>query len=309
MSTTPVHTEADDRPLIGIAAAAGSVLMLSLMNVFAKLLSDTHHVAEIAFYRNVIALLPFLAVIVLFSRYDILKINSKPNALIARSVVGTASLITTFAAFAVLPLADGQAFLFTASLFVPVLGYFVLREKVGPYRWSAVIVGFIGVLIMVRPTGHLNLLGVGLALSAALMHATLGTLLRLLGRTERPETVTFYFLLIGAILTLPAMPFVATVPARDELLLFLGAGLTGAMAQLLLSVAYKNAPAALATIFNYTGIIWATAFGWFIWGDWPALPVWIGAGIIIASSLVIVWREQHIARKVTPVPPGPALPK
>ncbi len=310
MSTPPAPLPAPaDRIGLGMATAAASVLMLSLMNVFAKLLSDTHHVVEIAFYRNVIALLPFLAMIVFFGRRDILVINSKPRALVARSMIGTVSLLATFGTFSLLPLADGQAFLFTASLFVPVLGYLFLSERVGPYRWGAVLVGFVGVIIMVRPSGDLNLLGVALAMTAALMHAALGTLLRLLGRTERPETVTFYFLLIGAGLTLPAMPFMAVMPGRDEILLFLGLGLSGAAAQYLLSIAYKSAPAALVTIFNYTGIIWATTFGWFIWGDWPELPIFIGAGIIISASLFIVWREQRRLSRATPVPPGPALPK
>lgn len=309
MTAVSQDSATTDRIALGMGAAAASVLMLSIMNVFAKLLSDTHHVVEVAFYRNVIALIPFAAVIFLMGRRDLLKVNSKPFALVARSIVGTVSLAATFATFALLPMADGQAILFTASLFVPILGYFLLSEKVGPYRWGAVLVGFIGVLVMVRPSGDLNLLGFGMGMAAALMHATLGTLLRLLGRTENPVTVTFYFLLIGAVLTMLAMPFIAVMPRQEEIPLFLGLGLSGAAAQYLLSTAFKFAPAALVTIFNYTGIVWATLFGWFVWSDWPDTRIWIGAAVIITSSLVIVWREQKRARQVTPVPPGPAVPK
>jgi drug/metabolite transporter (DMT)-like permease len=309
MTSPTVRTAADDRLALGMAAAIASMFLLAVMNVFAKLLSETHHVVEIAFYRNLIALLPFAVLILVLGRRDILKINSQPRALVARSVVGTISLIATFGAFAMLPMADAQAFLFTASLFVPLLGYFLLKEKVGPYRWSAVIVGFLGVLVMVRPTGDLNLLGAGLALFAALMHATLGTLLRLLGRTEEPLTVTFYFLLMGMLLTLPAMPFLAKMPTAYEVMLMFGAGLSGSAAQMLLSVSFRYAPAALVTIFNYSGIIWATAFGWLIWGDWPAVAVWTGAGIIIASSLFIVWREHRVMQRVTPLAPGSDAPK
>ena len=120
--------------------------------------------------------------------------------------------------------------------------------------------------------------------------------MRVLGRTERPETVTFYFLIIGTAITGLAMPFVGTIPRLREIPLFIGAGISGAFAQILLSTAFKYAPVALVTIFNYTGIVWATGYGWFIWGDWPGAPVWIGAGIIITSSLFIVWRENRAAK-------------
>lgn len=302
----PLHT---DRIALGMAASAASVLMLNTMNMFAKLLSANHYAIEVAFYRNAIAVMPFAFFIFLCGRRDLLKVHSRPNALIIRSVIGTVSLLATFKAFNSLPMADAQALFFTSSLFIPVLGYFFLKEHVGPYRWSAVVIGFLGMLIIVQPSGDVNLTGVTFALTAALMHACLGTLLRVLGRTERPETVTFYFLLIGTGVTSLAMPFVGTVPKLAEIPYFLGAGLSGALAQVLLSAAYKYAPAALVTIFNYTGIIWATAYGWSIWGDWPGHAVWLGAGIIIASSLFIVYREQRLSRRTLPLPPGPPLEK
>ena len=285
-----------DRIVLGMAASAASFFMLNTMNVFAKLLSTQHSTLEVAFYRNVIAAIPFAVWFSLPAHREGLKLQSSPGPLVLRSVIGTASLVTTFRAFNALPMADAQALFFTSSLFAPVMGYFFLKEAAGLYRWGAVIVGFLGMLVIVRPSGTVNLTGVSFALTAAFMHATLGTLLRVLGRTERPETVTFYFLVIGAALTGLAMPFVATVPAWREIPLFIGAGISGAFAQMFLSIAYKYAPVALVTIFNYTGIVWATAYGWFIWGDWPGAPVWIGAGIIVASSLFIVWRENRMAK-------------
>jgi drug/metabolite transporter (DMT)-like permease len=302
----PVHK---DRIALGMAASAASFFMLNTMNVFAKLLSSHHSAIEVAFYRNIIAAAPFAVWFFLLGRRDLLKIHSSVTAIIVRSVIGTVSIVATFRAFNYLPMADAQALFFTASLFVPIMGYFFLREKVGPYRWSAVLVGFLGMLVIVRPSGTVNLTGVSLAVSAALMHSGLGTLLRVLGRTERPETVTFYFLSIGAALTALAMPFVATTPTWNEVPLFVGAGISGAFAQIFLSAAYKYAPMALVTIFNYTGIIWATGYGWFIWGDWPGPPVWIGASIIIASSLFIVWRENRAAKLAQLIAAAPAVDK
>jgi drug/metabolite transporter (DMT)-like permease len=297
-----------DRIVLGMAASAASFFMLNTMNVFAKLLSTQHSTLEVAFYRNVIAAIPFAVWFSLPAHREGLKLQSSPGPLVLRSVIGTASLVTTFRAFNALPMADAQALFFTSSLFAPVMGYFFLKEAAGLYRWGAVIVGFLGMLVIVRPSGTVNLTGVSFALTAAFMHATLGTLLRVLGRTERPETVTFYFLVIGAALTGLAMPFVATVPAWREIPLFIGAGISGAFAQMFLSIAYKYAPVALVTIFNYTGIVWATAYGWFIWGDWPGAPVWIGAGIIVASSLFIVWRENRMAKLEKLLSAGAAEP-
>ncbi len=302
----PVHK---DRVALGMAASAASFFMLNTMNVFAKLLSPYHSAIEVAFYRNLIAALPFAVWFFLLGRRDLLKINSRADTIIVRSLIGTISLIATFRAFNYLPMADAQALFFTSSLFVPIMGYLFLKEKVGPYRWSAVLVGFLGMLVIVRPSGTVNMTGVSLAVSAALMHSGLGTLLRVLGRTERPETVTFYFLAIGAAMTGLAMPFVATTPSWSEVPLFIGAGISGAFAQIFLSVAYKYAPMALVTIFNYTGIVWATAYGWFIWGDWPGEPVWIGASIIIASSLFIVWRENRLAKLARLMTAPPVIEK
>ncbi len=290
-----IHPPHKEHPLVGMSAAIGAFFMMAVMNAFAKILSESHHVIEIAFYRNLIATLPFLIWIFVFGRTDILKINANPIGIGVRSVIGTLSLATTFAAFASMPMADTTAFLFTASLFIPILGIIFLGEKVGPYRWGAVLVGFIGVLIMLQPSGQFNSLGVTLALSAAFMHATLQTILRALGKTEKPETVTFYFVTIGTIVSALALPFVAKPPTLHEIPLLFAVGLTGAMAQFLLSIAFKNAAAAVVTVFNYSGIIWATTFGWFIWGDWPTSTILIGGAIVISSNVFILWRESKKA--------------
>ena len=284
---------AQDNIIKGMSAGLGAFCMLSLMNVFAKLLSETHHVIEIAFYRNLIATLPFIFMIFVLKKKEITKINSRPKGVVARAVIGTISLVITFAAFAAMPMADTTAFMFTSSLIIPALCYFVLKESVGIYRWSAVLVGFIGVLIMLNPEGQVNVIGVTLALSAAFLHAVLQTILRYLGKTEKPETITFYFVSIGTVVAALPMPWIATMPTIQEIPLLLGVGLTGLVAQYLLSIAFGNAPAAVVTVFNYSGIIWSTAFGWFIWNDWPLANIWIGGAIVITANIFIVIRESR----------------
>lgn len=285
-----------DHPVIGMSAAIGAFFMFSVMNVFAKILSENHHVVEIAFYRNIIALIPFLVLIYGMGRREILTINSNPKGIVARSIIGTVSLVATFGTFSLLPMADGTAFLFTASLLVPAFGYFFLKERVGRYRWAAILIGFIGVCIMLQPSGDINMLGVAVALSAATMHATLQTILRYLGKTESPETVTFYFVFIGTFVSLIPMPLVFNMPDWSELPYIIGLGITGVLGQIFISMAYKNAQASIVTVFNYSGIIWATTFGWMIWDEWPDDAILTGGAIVIASNVFIIYREQKLAK-------------
>ncbi len=296
---TPAHKH-QEHVVLGMAAAAGAYFMFTVMYVFAKLLSVNHSVIEIAFYRNLIACMPFLILIFGFGRRDILVIHSKPTVVGLRAVFGSISLMTTFAAFSLMPMADTTVLLFTASLFIPILGVFFLGERVGPYRWAAVIIGFTGVIIMVQPTGDVYTLGIAVAMLAACMHAALQVVLRYLGRFERPLTVTFYFVVIGTLVTALPLPFVAVRPTMAEIPLFFGVGLSGAAAQWLLSTAFRHAPAAIVTVFNYSGIVWATLFGWMIWNEWPLPAVLAGAVVVIASNLLMIWRESRLGR--LPVP-------
>jgi drug/metabolite transporter (DMT)-like permease len=296
MKRTGTEDTHKDEVVLGMLAALGAFLMFTLMNVFAKLLAVRHSVIEIAFYRNVIAFIPFLFLALVLGRREMLVIRSRPKLVIGRALFGTVSLTLTFYAYSLMPMADTTAFLFASSLFVPVLGIVFLGERVGIYRWSAVLVGFAGVLIMIRPTGQVNGLGVTVAMLAASMHAVLQIILRHIGKFERPETVTFYFFLVGIVITAIPLPFVAVRPAPAEIPLLLGVGITGAAAQFLLSTAFRNAPATIVTVFNYSGIVWATLFGWLIWNEWPLPMVFVGGTIVIAANLLIIWRESRLGR-------------
>lgn len=282
--------------VLGMSAAMGAFFMFTVMNMFAKLLSANHSVIEIAFYRNLIASMPFLIMVFAFGRREILVLRSKPALVGIRAILGTISLVTTFAAFSLMPMADTTALLFTSSLFIPVLGVIFLKESVGPYRWAAVAMGFIGVVIMAHPSGEVYTLGILVAISAALMHAALQIILRYLGRYESPETISFYFFIIGTFLTALPLPFIAVRPTMAEVPLLLGVGLSGAAAQWLLSIAFRNARAAIVTVFNYSGIVWATLIGWMIWNEWPMPTVIAGAAVVIASNILMIWRESRLGR-------------
>lgn len=296
MSKEKTALDHPEHVVLGMSSAVAAFLMFTIMNTFAKMLSVNHSVIEIAFYRNLIACLPFLIMIFVFGRREILIIRSKPSLVGIRAAIGTASLITTFYAYSIMPMADTTALLFTASLFIPVLGVIFLKESVGPYRWAAVAIGFVGVLIMSHPSGEVYTFGILVALSAALLHATLQIIVRYLGRYESTETIAFYFFVVGLFLTALPLPFIAVRPTMEEIPLLLGVGLSGAAAQWLLTYAFRNAKAAIITVFNYSSIVWATLFGWMIWNEWPLPTVIAGAAVVIASNVLMIWRESRAGR-------------
>lgn len=288
-----------DRVVRGIVFAALAFFLLAVMNAMAKLLSDTHHVVEIAFYRNLFAIIPFLLYILATKQLHLFK-TRKPKAMAFRSVFGVVSLVTTFAAFKALPMAEVTVILFTASLMIPALSFFILKEPVGIYRWGAIVVGMCGVVIMAGMNGFsggvASLLGIGFALAGAVMHAGLGIVLRYM-KTESPVTITFYFVLTGMILMGFLMPFFASIPTLEEWGMFVAIGMTGAAAQMCLASAYRNAPASAVSPFNYTGLIWASGFDIFLWNMVPGWPVFLGGFVVIASSLFIAYREKVNERK------------
>lgn len=280
----------------GVLLALTAFFLFAVMSAAAKFLSSTHHVAEIAFYRNAIFFVPLLAYILLKKRMQLFK-TKKPRAVAFRAIIGSISLIVTYATFAELPMADATVLLFASSIITPIIAYFALKEHIGIYRTAAIVIGLGGVALMAAPTGAVNPLGVILGLSAATMHAMMYSVLRYL-KTEDSLTVTFYFIMAGFIIPgIFFMPFVAS-PIQNtlELGLFLMLGISGGCAQLCLANAHRHAPASLIAPLNYTGLIWATGFDIVIWKYIPGWPVFAGGAIIIAASLFIIYRENKNAK-------------
>ena len=298
MTETQDENPHQDNIALGILAAIAAFFLFAVMLMLAKILGARHSPVELAFYRNLVAIVPFLILIFGLGRREIVRIRSKPKVIVFRAFLGALSLVLTFYAYSLLPMADAAALMFTSSLLVPVLGIVVLKEYVGVYRWSAVVFGFVGVVIILRPTGDVFVLGVTVSLAAAAIHAVMQVMLRFLGGHERPETVAFYFILIGMVITAVPLPFIFVKPTLEELPLIIGLGLSGALAQWLLSVAYTYAPAAVVTVFNYSLIVWATAFGWLLWGDWPGTAVQVGAAVVIVSNLFVIWRESRLGKAI-----------
>ncbi|MCB1562988.1 MAG: DMT family transporter [Alphaproteobacteria bacterium] len=284
-----------DRPVYGILCAVFAFFLLSAMGAGVKILAQTHHVIEIAFYRNLIALVPVLIYIALTRKTHLLK-TGKPFILFLRVMVGAVGLILTFAALKSLPLADATTLFFTSSLLSPALAFFILKERIGLHRWSAIIIGLCGILLVARPTGDgVSMLGVSLALAAASTHAMIYLFLRSL-KSESSVTVTLYFFAGGVLLPGLFMPFVASMPGPQEWGLFALVGVSGGLAQYFMTRAFRLADVGSIIPVTYTGLLWATGFDILIWHDAPGWPVLAGGVIIISANLYILHRERKKQR-------------
>jgi drug/metabolite transporter (DMT)-like permease len=208
-----------------------------------------------------------------------------------RGAVGMGSMTCFFWSFALLPLADATAIQFAMPIILTALSVPILKEKVGPWRWAAVVVGFIGILVIAAPTGETNLFGSAVAFMAAVCTSITMMIVRRLGRTEHALTIVFYFSVIGTIISGCLLPWFWTPPTLTSFVYLILCGLTGGAGQVFLTKAYAEAPAAYVSPFNYTSIIFATFFGWAIWGNVPEKHVLIGAAIVISSGLFILYRE------------------
>ncbi|CAO3440673.1 DMT family transporter [Azospirillum endophyticum] len=298
------HKRVDDTPL-GIALMLISVLFFSLMNVLAKLLMDRFPVTEVMFFRSLFALIPVCIAIHLGKGFATTLRTRYPWGHMGRSLIGLTTMIAMFWSFHLLPLGDAIALNFAAPLFLTALSVPLLSEKVGIHRWSAVLVGFVGVLIIVRPSGDVLNLGAVVALFGALTNALAMIAIRQLSRTEPPDTIVFYFTLLTTLLLGLSLPFSWVTPDPMGWLMLLATGLFGGCGQLMLTRAYSLAPAAVVAPLNYTSLLLAVVFGWFLWGEVPTATMAAGAAVVMASGLYILHRETRRRTTVTqPLPAG-----
>jgi len=248
-------------------------------------------VFELVFFRNAFAFLPLGLYIWRTTGFSVLK-TQRPWGHLTRSVAGLVGMCCSFSAVQRLALTEATAFTFAAPLFMTALSALMLREAVGRHRWGAVLVGFAGVLIMVRPQpGHMNLTGVAFALTAAVGSALAMVQIRQISVTEKGATIVFYFTLAGTLLGLGVSLFDWVTPDPATLAALIFSGLIGGVGQLFLTEAIRVAPVGVVAPFDYTQLIWATILGYLVWGELPQPVTLAGAAVVAASGLYILHRE------------------
>jgi drug/metabolite transporter (DMT)-like permease len=290
-------------PLLGITLKLISALAFTLMSAGIKSIAVRYPTGELVFVRSFFALIPLLLWLAWRSELPHALKTSNLRGHLKRGVIGSTGMFCGFAALQYLPLSDAVALGYAAPLAVVVLAALVLKERVRVYRWSAVTVGFVGVLIMLSP--HLGgsfgqgfqagpALGAMLGLAGACCSAFASIEVRLLTRTEKTGAIVFYFMLMTSLLGLSTIVLGWPVPdARDALMMVL-IGILGGLGQILLVQAYRYGDASLIAPFEYSTMIWAMAIGWFWFGEWPVSTILIGAAIVITSGIYVILREQQL---------------
>ena len=293
MGANDANRSDSDQVLTGILCRIGMGLSFSTMGALLKLAS-THglNAAELVFYRSLFSLPVVLAWTLKRESLASLRPN-RPLAHVWRSGLGLLSMGLTFQALILLPLADATAINFTAPIFATVLSFLILHEDVGLHRWAAVLVGFAGVLVVSRPGGSsLPLLGIAIALVAAVSQGAVTTTLRHLQRSENIAAIVFWFAVAGTVAGGLLMPFFGSWHGATALALVFAGGLAGGLGQLFMTASLR-APVAVVTPFDYLQIVAATAYGWLLFSTVPSTHTIVGAILIAASGLYTAWREHR----------------
>ena len=291
-------------PLLGISLKLLSALAFTLMSAGIKAVSARYPTGQIVFCRSFFALIPLIIWLAWRSEFPSALKTSNLRGHLKRGVIGSTGMFLGFAALGFLPLPDAVALGYAGPLVVVVLAALILKERVRIYRWTAVTVGFLGVLLMLSPYlgGDTFLrgfsggpaIGAALALGGAFCSAFASIEVRLLTNTERTGAIVFYFMVLTATLGLSTSVLGWTMPSWQDALLLFTIGILGGFGQILIVQAYRYGDASLIAPFEYSTMLWAVAIGWFMFGDWPATAVFIGAAIVTASGIYVILREQQL---------------
>lgn len=292
------------KPLLGITLKVQSALVFTMMSAVLKALTTRYPVGEIVFFRSILALIPLL--VWLGWQGDLINAVRTKNVPghFLRGIIGTCGMYLGFVALSYLPLHDTIAIGYASPLIVVILAAVLLNEQVRVYRWTAVAVGFVGVLIMLSPYLKLETFSGGLstgptfgalcALLGAFCSAGAMIQVRRLTQTEKTGAIVFYFFILASALSLCTIVLGWKMPDGPDMLLLTLGGILGGIGQILVTQSYRFADTSVIAPFEYTTMIWALLFGWFVFGDLPTLTMIVGAAIVAATGLFIVWREHHL---------------
>lgn len=247
---------------------------------------------EIVFFRYLFGAIP-VAFLVWRSGIDALR-TRQPFLHALRACLIFSALGLFFWGLGLMPLAEAIAVAFVAPLFVTSLSVPLLGEYVGSRRWAAVIIGFVGALIVLQPGTNAFKPEALLIVGSAFFFSLAMILTRKMTRTETTVSLFTYTTIGAALISAPFLGLAWQTPTVDHMLGFVVLGIIGSAAALLIIVAYKNAPASVVAPFEYTALIWASIIGWVVWSEQPGIAVWTGASIIILSSLYVAKRETSM---------------
>lgn len=296
-------------------AKRGALLMLAstalftMMGAVVKLVGERIPFFEIMFFRSILALPVVLLIVLRMGGGATLATQRFPQH-VMRAMTGTAAMACSFYALTVLPLAEQTALTFTTPIFVTLLAIPLLGEKVGIHRFSAVALGFVGILVIalgkgafMGPMESLIIFGMFVAVMHGVFSAATTLLVRSLSATERSTTIVLWQSLLMTGFTALTLPFIWVTPSGHEWLLLLVIGLVGGVAQVMLTEAFASAQVSSLGAYSYTGILWAVLLGWIFFGEVPGIATFVGSGLIVLAALYIMRREAIRAVQKRGTPP------
>ena len=284
------------RNQLGVLYGIASVACFAMMDASVKWL-DMFPVGQVLFSRFFFGLIPIL-MLVPRSEFKTFYKTSRPKLHAFRAITGTLAIIALFIALREIPLADVVSLTFGGPIFVTLGSIFFLSEKVGVKRWLAVLIGFFGMLLIVKPAyEELNIYYI-FPIIFCIFFACVALSIRSLSSTEPNYRIALYFSLLSMIVGLLTLPFGWVMPNKFEFFLLIFTGLVGSVANILLTVSLRYAEASLVTPTKYLNLVFAILLGYFIWSEIPKLLTLVGAGLIIISSVIIFMRESELKKKV-----------
>ncbi|MDF1793929.1 MAG: DMT family transporter [Thalassobaculaceae bacterium] len=287
----PSPVSLDGAQVRGIVMQLIAVAGFSMMGMLIKLLDGRYPTSEVILFRCWPALIPLLFYLPMQGGLSALK-TRRPFWHLVRTGAGLASMFVGFYALSQMAMADYVAISFTAPLFGTLLSIPLLGERVGVWRLGAVAVGFSGAVFTLGPlSGTLDPVAL-FALGSAFGYGIAMIAMRKLGSTDKSAATVFYFTVGGGVVSLFFMPGQWITPDADDLVILMGIGLLGGVAQIFMTEAFRLAPPSVIAPFDYTAMIWAMGFGFLVFGSVPGWNVFVGAGLIATSGLYIIHRER-----------------
>lgn len=285
--------------ILGIFLKVAATFVFALMSLVIKWLSTNFPVGQLVFFRSAFAMIPLLMWIAWTSELKDAFYTKNFKGHLQRSLAGVGGMFMSFGALHYLSLPDATAITYVTPLLVTVLGALVLHETIRIWRWSAIGVGFAGVLIMLSPFmgssgGPDVALGAMIGLIGCFFSAFASIAVRKLSGTEKTGAIVFYFSLITALAGLTTIGLGWVKPTMSEFVLLVLAGFLGGIGQILHTASLRFAPVSVIAPFEYITLIWASLFGYIVFGDVPARAVIMGAIIVIGAGLFIIWRERQL---------------
>ena len=274
-----------------------SICAFSSMDVIVKWTSD-YPIGQVMFFRGLFGMLPIIFLIP-NERFKNFYITKRPGLHLKRCCSGLIALAAIFLALRNLPLATVTSISFAAPIFTTLLSIFFLSERVGAYRWAAVFVGFIGVLVITQPGfSSLNIYYL-FPIIFCIGMSYVAITIRQLSTTEPVWLISFFFSFAITLVGIISIPYGWIMPSLIDFFLLCTIGILGGTANLLLSQSYKLSEVSLVTPLKYLGLIFAIIFGYLIWDEIPTIKTLIGASLVIISSIIIFRREIFLNKQVT----------